>query len=270
MRSVKTILTAGTAILATSAAMAADLRMAPPPMPAPIQDFGGWYLRGDVGMSNQRVKSLDNLLYHDPGVSVQNVGLGFSSGMTYGLGVGYQFNNWLRADITGEYRGGTEFHGLDIVSINGVIDSTNDYRAVKSEWLFMANAYADLGTWWCFTPFIGAGIGVTRTTFSDFVDTGTMTPSVAFAPDASKYSFAWALHAGVGYQINRNVTVELAYRYLDLGNGRSGDIQTFDGTNARYNPMDFKGLTSHDIKIGVRFQCCDDLPPPPPPLIRKG
>ncbi len=66
------------------------------------------------------------------------------------------------------------------------------------------------------------------------------------------------------------MTVELAYRYLDLGNGRSGDIQTFDGTNNRYNPMDFKGLTSHDIKIGVRFQCCDDLPPPPPPLIRKG
>src|SRR6478735_4778021 len=121
MRSVKTLLIAGTAILATSAAMAADLRMAPPPMPAPIQDFGGWYLRGDVGMSNQRVKSLDNLLYHDPGVSVQNVGLGFSSGMTYGLGVGYQFNNWLRADITGEYRGGTEFHGLDIVSNGGVI-----------------------------------------------------------------------------------------------------------------------------------------------------
>ncbi len=269
MRSVKTLLIAGTAILATSAAMAADMRMPPPPMPVPMQDFGGWYLRGDVGMSNQRVKSLDNLLYHDPGVAVQNVGLGFSSGMTYGLGVGYQFNNWLRADITGEYRGATEFHGLDIVSINGVVSGTNDYRAVKSEWLFMANAYADLGTWWCFTPFIGAGIGVTRTTFSDFLDVGAPASSVAFAPDASKYSFAWALHAGVGYQINRNVTVELAYRYLDLGNGQSGDIQTFDGTNARYNPMDFKGLTSHDIKIGVRFQCCDDLPPPPP-LIRKG
>lgn len=268
MRSVKTFLIAGTAILTTSAAFAADFRMPPPPMAPVIQEFSGWYLRGDVGMSNQKVKSLYNVLYDAPGTTVQNVGLGFSSGMTYGLGAGYQFNNWLRADITGEYRGGVEFHGLDIVSSGGL--STNDYRAVKSEWLFMANAYADLGTWWCFTPFVGAGIGFTRTTFSDFLDVGAPTSSVAFAPAASKWSMAWALHAGVGYQVNRNVTVELAYRYLDLGDGRSGDIQTFDGTNAINNPMEFRGLTSHDIKLGVRFQCCDDTPPPPPPLMRKG
>jgi opacity protein-like surface antigen len=270
MRSVKTLLIAGTAILATSAAMAADMRMPPPPMPAPMQDFGGWYLRGDVGMSNQRVKSLDNVLYHTPGTSVETTGLGFSSAMTYGLGVGYQFNNWFRADITGEYRGGSEFHGLDIVRNGGAIIGTDEYRSIKSEWLVMANAYADLGTWWCFTPFVGAGIGATRTSFSNFLDVNTPNGGVAFAPDASKWSLAWALHAGVGYQVNRNVTVELAYRYLDLGNGRSGDIQTYTGINNVYNPMEFKGLTSHDIKIGVRFQCCDDVPPPPPPLIRKG
>src|SRR5262245_39361389 len=128
MRSVNTLLIAGVAMLATSAAFAADLRLPPPPMPMPVQEFGGWYLRGDVGMSNQRVKSLDNLLYHDAGVSVQNVGLGFSSGMTYGLGAGYQFNNWFRADITGEYRGGTEFHGLDIVSLNGAVIGNDQYR----------------------------------------------------------------------------------------------------------------------------------------------
>jgi opacity protein-like surface antigen len=191
--------------------------------------------------------------------------------MTYGLGFGYQFNSWLRADVTGEYRGGTEFHGLDIVSVGGVINGTDEYRAVKSEWLFMANAYADLGTWWCFTPFVGAGVGFTRTTFSNFLDVNTANNGVAFAPDASKYSLAWALHAGVGYQVNRNVTVELAYRYLDLGDGRSGDIQTFTGINNVNNPMEFRGLTSHDIKLGVRFQCCEDTPPPPPPpLMRKG
>jgi hypothetical protein len=25
--------------------------------------------------------------------------------------------------------------------------------------VFLANGYVDLGTWWCFTPFIGAGVG---------------------------------------------------------------------------------------------------------------
>ena len=86
----------------------------------------------------------------------------------------------------------------------------------------------------------------------------------------SKWSFAWALYAGVGYQVTKNVTVELAYRYLDLGDGRSGDIRTFDGTNNVDNPMHFRGLTSHDVKLGIRVQCCDFDPPPPPPLVRKG
>ena len=45
----------------SSAAFAADMPIAPPPMtyaPPPVEDFGGWYLRGDIGMTNQRVDSL--------------------------------------------------------------------------------------------------------------------------------------------------------------------------------------------------------------------
>lgn len=269
MRSVNVLLVAGTAMLATSAAFAADLRMPPPPPPM-IQEFGGWYLRGDIGMSNQKVSSLFNVLYNAPGITVQNINPAFDSAMTFGLGAGYQFNNWLRVDVTGEYRAGATFHGLDIVSFNGAPIGTDEYRAIKSEWLFLANAYADLGTWWCITPFIGAGIGATRTEISSFLDVNTVTNGVAFAPDTSKWSLAWALYAGLGYQVSRNVTVEFAYRYLDLGDAHSGDIQTFDGTNAVNNPMEFRGLTSHDFKLGVRFQCCEDVPPPPPPLVRKG
>ena len=33
------------------------------------------------------------------------------------------------------------------------------YNGTKSEWVVLANAYVDLGTWWCMTPFIGAGVG---------------------------------------------------------------------------------------------------------------
>lgn len=270
MRSVNTLVVAGMAMFATSAAFAADLRM-PPPMPQPmIQEFSGWYLRGDIGMSNQKVDSLFNVLYNAPGITVQNTGLGFDSAMTFGLGAGYQFNNWFRVDVTGEYRGGASFQGLDIVSFNGVPSGTNDYRAIKSEWLFLANAYADLGTWWCITPFIGAGIGATQTTISSFSDFGQPVLSVATAEDTSKWSMAWAVYAGLGYQVSKNVTVEFAYRYLDLGDAKSGDLVAFDGTNTVNNPMEFRGLTSHDFKLGVRFQCCEDTPPPPPPLVRKG
>ena len=59
MRSVKSFIAAGAATLLSSAAFAADMAIAPPPYAAPVvEDFGGWYLRGDIGFSNQRVKSI--------------------------------------------------------------------------------------------------------------------------------------------------------------------------------------------------------------------
>ncbi len=57
---------------------------------------------------------------------------------------------------------------------------------------------------------------------------------------------------------------------LALGAMISAWLTTFDGTNNRVNPMEFKGLSSHDVKLGIRVQCCEVDPPPPPPLIRKG
>jgi hypothetical protein len=44
-------------------------------VPPPVEDFGGWYLRGDIGFSNQQVKKLDNALYYTPGTSGADQGL---------------------------------------------------------------------------------------------------------------------------------------------------------------------------------------------------
>ncbi len=68
-------------------------------------------------------------------------------------------NNWFRTDVTGEYRGKANFHGLDIVRTTTGASLTDKYTGSKSEWLVLANVYADLGTWYSFTPFIGAGVG---------------------------------------------------------------------------------------------------------------
>ena len=40
--------------LAITAADAADLPLAPMPVPV-VQEFSGWYLRGDVGMTNPKL-----------------------------------------------------------------------------------------------------------------------------------------------------------------------------------------------------------------------
>jgi opacity protein-like surface antigen len=283
MRSVKILIAAGAASLLSSAAFAADMAIAPPPMPyaAPVADFGGWYLRGDIGFSNQSVQNIRNT---NPALYANLLSLdektGFDTGGVFGLGAGYQFNNWFRVDVTGQYRGNTNFHGLDLTSFpnGGATGFGSDvYNASKSEWVFLANAYVDLGTWWCVTPYIGAGVGTARVSIANFTDSGVATlfppgsgvgPGLVSAQTGSQWNFAWALHAGLAYKVSPNMTVELGYSYLNLGDGTTGVDTTFD-RSAGGHVFTFKNITSQDLMLGVRWNL-DSPQVYAPPLVRKG
>jgi opacity protein-like surface antigen len=275
MRSVKSLIAASAASLLSSAAFAADMPIAAPPMYAPpvVEDFGGWYLRGDIGFSNQRVDRLNNP--DDARLTSSSQNLTFNTAGIFGLGAGYKFNNWFRADVTGEWRGNSQFFGKDSITYVGGF-GTDTYHGTKSEWVVLANAYADLGTWWCVTPFIGAGVGGARVSIANFTDQshaiegGPVLPGLAFGDNVSKWNFAWALHAGLAYKVTPNFTVELAYRYLDMGDGLTGDLRRFDGVNERFNPTTFKNITSHDLKLGVRWDLSSPVVYAPPPLMRNG
>src|SRR5579862_9568870 len=125
MRSVKSLIAASAAtLLSTVTAFAADMPIMPPPQmvyaPPPVQDFGGWYLRGDIGMTNSQTKLHNNLYDTLPaGTAFQQYGTGLDGGMLYGIGVGYQFNSWFRADITCEYRSKVSFNGTDFFQFPG-------------------------------------------------------------------------------------------------------------------------------------------------------
>lgn len=226
----------------------------PPPPPPVIEEWGGWYIRGDIGMTNQSVTTLDNALYATA-TGLRIVDMNFESGNLFGIGVGYKWNSWLRIDLTGEYRGETGFHGLDFYTDAGN-PRFNQYTAKKSEWLYLLNFYADLGTWNGVTPFVGAGIGLARIGIHSFRDMGTdgLNVTLGYADSAYKWNIAYAFHAGFAYEVTKNFTVELAYRYVYLGDGESGDIIAYDGTNSIRNPMLFKGIDSHDLKLGLRYQ----------------
>ena len=182
MRSVKFLFAAGAASLLSSAAFAADMpSIMPAPQPyyaPPAQDFGGWYLRGDIGMTNSSGKLDDNLFHTLPaGSTLTHQGEGFTGGTSYGLGVGYQFNSWFRADITGEYRSRVAFSGTDFATFQGGSALSDVYQGGYTSWVGLVNAYIDLGTWWCLTPFIGAGVGVAHISTTGLQDSG-----LVFAP----------------------------------------------------------------------------------------
>jgi opacity protein-like surface antigen len=304
MGSLKTLALAGAmAVGAFTAAKAADFPLAPPPPPPPEPVAlrgavgGGWYLRGDVGVGAQSYDKLDVTVNGvNPAVlanvtSFRTVAPQRSVATFAGLGVGYQFNSWLRVDVTGEYRGAA-FNGRDHVGYLGgggiPVQQINNYRADIATFVGLVNAYVDLGTWNCLTPYLGAGIGFANHRINGFTDTGLNRPagqqfdniSYAYGDSASKTNLAWALMAGVSYDVTSNLKLDVGYRYLNMGDGPSIGLNGAAG--ALVNPSSavrFKRIDSHDFRIGMRWNfndpnCCGvkEQPvayEPAPHVIRK-
>lgn len=242
-------------VFPSAASLAADMPEIPPP---PVGFGGGWYLRGDIGMAAQHFHGLDHpdfataedFIWLDKGQ--------FDAVPTFQLGVGYRYNDHVRFDLTGQYRGKSAFSALDqFTNPDPGETQTNHYTGKKDEWLFLANGYYDFNSWRGITPYVGAGLGLSYNTISDFVDNNVIGGAQGWAPTGHQLSFAWALHAGASVQVTDNLTMDLGYSFISLGNARTGAFQNSDPSipclGGTCTPMNFKGLYSHDLKIGLRW-----------------
>jgi len=223
-------------------------------VPPPPSDRG-IYLKGFIGQANPDVGNLWTDGFDD---SFSVVHKDIKSSPLYGIGVGWQARHWLRFDGTIEYRGDATFLGQDHYALFG--PGANEYTADIQSWLGLANAYIDMGNWCGFTPYIGAGIGFATISVKGLRDdgingsTGPAFPSVAYGGDKTTTNFAWALHAGVSYDVTPQFAVDLAYRYSDLGSAKSGEITTFDGAATVPSGLHIKDITSNDLLLGFRYK----------------
>jgi opacity protein-like surface antigen len=284
---------AGAAALLNSAALAADL---PPPLPPPVYRApppveccnSGWYLRGDVGVGMQQFSDFQftqtNLATSGPWPATWRIDQKDIKDTAFvGFGIGYAWNNWARFDVTAEYRMSSKFKavGSYVNFPNPALGRASDfYDGDHQATVFLANAYLDLGTWWCLTPFVGVGAGGVQHKTSALSDVGLNTNGLGAsawgvtAQDHTQWNFAWAVHAGLAYNVTNNLKLEFSYRYLNMGNvdtsevlcGALGCAVPGGGPRAFYTMTHF---WSNDFRIGMRWLLQPEAPPPPP-LIRKG
>lgn len=277
MASMKAILIAGAFVVgAANLAAAADLGLPPPP-PAPEApvESSGWYLRGDVEVGIDQLSQQTSTFAISVPTGFENNGSGLGEQAILGLGAGYQFNNWFRADVTGEYRTSSHYWGLESYTPAGLFPSPNcpvvcydRYSADISSAVFLANGYVDLGTWWGVTPFVGAGVGYTYNMFNGLTDSGLETGGYGTAPDRGFGSLAWALMAGVSYALTPNLRLEFGYRYIDLGKLESYPINCVGGCGGNGAESESFHLTSNDVRLGLRYIFAE-VPPMAPPLVTK-
>ena len=268
---------AATAAVALSGvARAADL-LPPPPPPAPYvapYDPGqsGWYLRGDVGVAVNRERMSTS--FQDPtfnpvaaGVAINQQSISDSAYID--AGIGYQFNSWLRADLTGEYRSEASTHAIEsytnaqitgapvgtgycgpLTGANAQTSCYDSYTGSMRSIDFMANAYVDLGTWYNLTPYVGAGVGVAYNWLGNITDQAGNNTGFGFSQPKGSTNLAWALMTGLDYRVNNNLKLELGYRYLNLGSATASPIICSLLTGCHFEVHKY-ALSSNDIHLGM-------------------
>lgn len=190
----------------------------------------GLYLRGEVGYFWSRPADIgDRAAWNGPncvictGGSLDDVG----NGGMIGGGLGWRFNDWLRAEATVTYRGGLQLKDTD--------GSGYSYRSDINSTAGMLTLLVDspwrLGP---LQPFAGAGLGFAHNRMGGISQSATVSglPVSESDPGGSNTGFAWQATAGLAWQFMPNLTAELAYRYVDLGKLRtsSGNSQVTIGT----------------------------------------
>lgn len=105
-------------------------------------------------------------------------------------------------------------------------------------WSVMGNALYDFNTGTRFTPYVGAGIGGARLNFSN-VATGST------SVDDSDTVLAYQGLAGVTYQLNTNVNLDLGYRYFTT---EKPSFRTRAGGSVESDYDD------HAVMLGLRYR----------------
>lgn len=122
---------------------------------------------------------------------------------------------------------------------------TGSFKASLKSYDVLANGYFDIGTWYGITPYVGAGIGLsfghyqTAATYTQAdgssynisvtnpVTTATYNLYYDRFSSGNYYNFAFALMAGIAYDIFPHTKLDIGYRYLNEGKvfGQTLDYQ---------------------------------------------
>lgn len=213
-----------------------------------------FYLRGDLGLVlGTPAVETDT----DPGSAIASLGPttingNHGTGMMFDAGVGFRAFPFLRLEGTIGYIPSLAFKG----NFGNAPAATT--RGTVSALVGLATADADISA---FTgrlpggiqPFVLAGLGfatVANGQEDDYTAIGAYNGSIS---GATQTNLAWTIGGGVGIPLAERLTLDLTYRWLNLGERRTGSSLLFNGTSAPTTP-DRADLRVHTIMLGLRYQ----------------
>jgi opacity protein-like surface antigen len=232
----------------------------PAPIPVPVYE-PEWYFRFDAaaGFGSQPSITTTGTPFGS-GVAARAIGLDpawlsedFEPSFSGTVGLGYVWGASFRTDFTVDIHSimDANFTGTQTYS-DGVLNRTltvQDKTRFMST-ILLANAYYDIRTGSPFTPYVGGGLGfavnqLTRSSAS--TDTGA-TGNFTVSDRTTRLKLAGAAMAGLTYECNSFVALDVGYRYLYIG-GTDVDL-VVNGVNT---DLAVGNISEHQVRAGLRF-----------------
>ncbi len=226
-----------------------------------------WYLRMDGAYSSYD----DPIMVEDHIYDLTDTSI--DGAWAIGFGVGRHIGRGFRFDVTYDYRFEADASGV-LLNHNAALDGKREF-GIKSH-LLMGNLYYDFNQGGRFSPYLGVGLGWVRhkTTDGSVVDTCGCTGTIE---GESNDSVAAAFMAGVTFNLtagrdqavyggstkdapvmvssNRGLLLDVGYRFLYLGDAKTGPVTgDFGGGNVEVSEdPTIENIHAHEIRFGLRY-----------------
>lgn len=233
----------------------------------------GWYLRGAAGYEQSRAAHFSDtdcssttppaLFGCATGNDGQRIGAygDFNRFPLAEVAVGRRILPWLRADLSVAYRFNMDYEGnANFLSVG----ASQPVSAKADSFNGMLNLFVDINgipgvkKLWRFQPYAGGGVGLSYNRIGQMTFLFPDNPGahkVSVTPSGDRKDVAFMLSVGVGIILTPQLTMDVAYRYADLGRvGTSPGNMYMDSHPAGIAVSDIETrLRSHGLTVGLRY-----------------
>jgi outer membrane autotransporter protein len=179
----------------------------------------GIYVAPKFVYANTKMKRVDFSLRDStpPGIGSFEEKFGNHTDDTWGgsIAAGYDFSKKYSLPIRAEL----EYAAFSKAKVSGTPTTggwgTNSISHSQQAQTLFLNAYYDIATGTKLTPYVGAGLGATFIKAKGAINWNN--GLVDSWDSRTATNFAWNIGIGLGYEITKNVALDVSYRYADLG-----------------------------------------------------
>jgi opacity protein-like surface antigen len=172
-------------------------------------DCNGLYLAGRGGVVEHK--------YSKSG-SLNTDGLD-SNKLMLSAALGYRYN-YFRTEIEYVWRDKNE--NTETIGTDG--KNTATFKSYST----MLNGYIDLAPYNWFTPYISAGIGLTKLKYTENFSSPAHSESHTTNGNYDPMRFTWSVGGGLSIKVTNRFNVDAGYRFYDMGSIRHADIKAHE------------------------------------------